>query len=131
MHRRENAKFYSTGGGLNSSFGETNKVYNPLKGISPYGWHFEQEVYLPEGVARAVKAGGGSGNIPKVILKDKNFTYGGELPTVIGGLGDKKSNGGTQYFQQDRVYTSDGVAMCHPANIPGGSYRYLVEECYE
>lgn len=57
-------------------------------------------------------------------------TCGGELPVVIGGLGEKKSNGGTQYFQQDRVYTSDGVAMCHPAAIPGGSYRYLVEETY-
>lgn len=70
MYRREDAKFYSTEGGLNSSFGETNVVYNPLKGISPYGWHFEQEVYLPEGIVRAVKAGGGSGNIPKVILKE-------------------------------------------------------------
>ena len=55
---------------------------------------------------------------------------GGEMPVVIGGLGEKKSNGGSQFFQQDRVYTSDGVAMCHPANIPGGSYRYLVEEQY-
>ena len=53
------------------------------------------------------------------------------MPIVIGGLGEKKSNGGTQYFQQDRVYTSDGVAMCHPANIPGGSYRYLIEVEYE
>ena len=49
-------------------------------------------------------------------------------PRVVGGLGVKKSNGGTQYFQQDRVYSSDGIAMCHPANIPGGSYRYLVKE---
>lgn len=130
MYRWEDAKFYSTEGGLNSSFGGTNKVYNPLKGISPYGWHFEQEVYLPEGIARAVKAGGGSGNIPKVILEDDE-PYGGKMPVVIGGLGEKKSNGGTQYFQQDRVYTSDGVAMCHPANIPGGSYRYLIEEIYE
>ena len=52
------------------------------------------------------------------------------MPVVIGGLGEKKSNGGSQYFQQDRVYTSDGIAMCHPANIPGGSYRYLIEEVY-
>ena len=56
---------------------------------------------------------------------------GGEMPVVIGGLGEKKSNGGSQFFQQDRVYTSDGIAMCHPANIPGGSYRYLVEVSYE
>lgn len=49
-------------------------------------------------------------------------------PKLIGGLGEKKSNGGTQYFQQDRVYASDGIAMCHPSNIPGGSYRYLVND---
>ena len=46
---------------------------------------------------------------------------------VIGGLGEKKSNGGTQYYQQDRVYYGD-IAMCHPSQIPGGSYNYLVEE---
>lgn len=41
---------------------------NPLKGKSSYGWHFEQNVYDPNGIVRTVKAGGGSGNIPKVIL---------------------------------------------------------------
>lgn len=53
---------------------------------------------------------------------------GGLEPKIVCGLGEKKSNGGTQYFQQDRVYSSDGVAMCHPASIPGGSYKYLVKE---
>lgn len=41
-------------------------------------------------------------------MRDESF----ETPSVIGGLGEMKSNSGT---------------MCHPANIPGGSYRYLVE----
>lgn len=58
---------------MNSACGETQKVFNPLKGISGYGWHFEQEVYLPIGITRALKAGGGSGNIPKVILKDNTY----------------------------------------------------------
>lgn len=49
-----------------------------------------------------------------------------EVAQVLGGFGEMKSNGGTQYFQQDRVYSTDGFALCHPANIPGGSYRYLV-----
>ena len=44
---------------------------------------------------------------------------------VLGGLGEKKSNGGTQYYQQDRVYSMGDVAMCHPSQIPGGSYRYM------
>lgn len=41
---------------------------NPLKDKTPYGWHFEQNVYDPNGITRSVKAGGGSGNIPKIIL---------------------------------------------------------------
>lgn len=43
------------------------KVINPLKDKTEYGWHFEQQVYDEDGIARAVKAGGGSGNVPKVI----------------------------------------------------------------
>lgn len=43
------------------------KVENPLKGKTGYGWHFEQQVYDKDGIARTVKAGGGSGNIPKII----------------------------------------------------------------
>ena len=49
-------------------------------------------------------------------------------PLLVGGLGDKKSNGGTQYYQQDRVYDANGIAMAHPAQIPEGSYKYMVEE---
>lgn len=47
------------------------RVMNPLKGKTPYGWHFEQNVYGKEGITRAVKAGGGSGNIPKVIVYEE------------------------------------------------------------
>lgn len=28
---------------------------------------------------------------------------------VVGGLGERKSNNGTQWFQQDRVYDSKGI----------------------
>lgn len=49
------------------------------------------------------------------------------LPHVVGGLGEMKSNNGTQFFQQDRVYDSKHLALALPANLPGGSYRYLVE----
>lgn len=30
-----------------------------------------------------------------------------EQPKVISGIGEKKSNGGTQWYQQDRIYDSD------------------------
>ena len=44
------------------------RVINSLKGKTDNGWHFEQEIFHPDGIARAVKSGGGSGNIPKVIV---------------------------------------------------------------
>ena len=53
-----------------------------------------------------------------------------EEPRVLGGVGDKLSNGGTQYYQQRRIYSSDGLAMCLPANLPGGSYWYLIKEIH-
>lgn len=49
-------------------------------------------------------------------------------PKVVGGFGEKKSNGGTQWYQQDRVYDGEGIAMCHCANIPSGSYNYQLSD---
>lgn len=49
-------------------------------------------------------------------------------PKLVGGIGDKKSNGDSQYYQQDRIYDSESIAMAHPANLPGGSYKYLVKD---
>lgn len=70
---------------------EEVKVINPLKGQSDNGWHFEQQVYDAEGIARAVKAGEESGNIPKVIVYDdynqnipKNQSVIGTITTNIG-----------------------------------------------
>lgn len=46
-------------------------IDNPLKNKTIYGWHFEQNVYSTESkCTRSVKAGGGSGNIPKVIQNE-------------------------------------------------------------
>ena len=33
------------------------------------------------------------------------------FPILVGGLGEKVSNGGTQYYFQDRVYSSESVAV--------------------
>lgn len=52
------------------------KVINPLKGKTENGWHFEQNVYDDNGITRTIKAGGGSGNIPKVINNND------ELPII-------------------------------------------------
>ena len=51
-----------------------------------------------------------------------------KLPYVVGGVSDEmKSNGGTQYYQQDRVYMMQDLSLCLPSQLPGGSYLYLME----
>ena len=56
------------------------------------------------------------GNIqPKVI----------EETRCVGGLSDNQW--GKQYHQQDRVYKGD-IALAHPANLPEGSYKYVMKE---
>ena len=83
---------------------EEPQVINPLKGQSDNGWHFEQQVYDAEGIARAVKAGEGSGNIPKVI-EPISVAMRGRNPNNPSERG--KSNG--QYKQRIEMNKS-GVA---------------------
>lgn len=68
----------------------------------------------------------GGWNMPNF---DERTKYRGD-PKVVGGIGEKKSNNGTQWYQQDRVYQGD-IAMAHPANLPGGGYKYLMTEMDE
>lgn len=59
----------------------------------------------------------------------RTFQGGGLQPKVIeetkcvGGLSDKKWSD-RQYHQQHRVYKGD-IALCLPANLPEGSYKYV------
>ena len=46
------------------------KPINPLKGKTDKSWFFEQGVYDSECIIRAIKANGGTGNLPKVIEYD-------------------------------------------------------------
>lgn len=96
------------------------------------GGNFAGNVYDDRCLSPALNTMGGGGRQPMIIVamrgrnpQDPSDIMGCKL---LGGVGPKNSNGGTQYYQQDRVYSSEGVAMCLPANIPGGSYRYMVEE---
>lgn len=50
---------------------QRGEIINPLKGKTSNGWHFEQNVYTQNSILRALKAGGGSGNIPKIIDLDR------------------------------------------------------------
>ena len=45
-------------------------VNNPLKGQTDRGWHFEQNVYNDDGITRSLKSTEGSGNKPKVLIKE-------------------------------------------------------------
>ena len=62
------------------------------------------------------------------VVVNSDYINNDIKPKLIGGIGEKKSNGGTQYYQQDRVYDSESIAMAHPANLPCGSYKYLVKD---
>ena len=67
---------------------------------------------------------------PSAITAVGNANWTGNFikcePVLVGGYGEKKSNGGTQWYQQDRNYSADTVAMAHCASIPQGSYHYYV-----
>ena len=63
--------------------------------------------------------------ISKIVCWEAHVN-GDIKPKLVGGIGDKKSNGGTQYYQQDRIYDSGSIAMAHPANLTSGSYYYQV-----
>ena len=123
------------------------EVINPLKDNSPYGWHFEQNVYDSNGITRAVKAGGGSGNIPKVVEPQINVVgnyspsghdasrivdVGGLAPTV-------KENHGTvtalceplAYDEQNGYIRKDGCVgtLTTDGSSPKHNNR-VIENCY-
>lgn len=75
---------------------------NPLKGKTEYSNWFEQSVYDSNGIARTIKAGGGSGNIPKVLEMNQDAKH-----------------------QQDLVQHEDGICRCIPAGTHGSTPHLL------
>ena len=63
-------------------------------------------VYDTESLSPALNTCGGGGLQPKILEVQ-----------VLGGIGDKMSNNGTQYYQQDRVYNAETV--CPALNSQG------------
>lgn len=86
---------------------------------SPSG-HDASRIIHPDGIAPTVKEN--HGTVTATIVNDEI------KPKLVGGIGEKKSNGDTQYYQQDRIYDSESIAMAHPANLTSGSYKYLVKD---
>lgn len=71
-----------------------------------------RRVYSGDGVAPTIHTCGGGNLEPKVVE-----------PKVIGGIGEKKSNGGTQWYQQDRIYDNE-IAM----SVTTGFHPYYKTE---
>ena len=72
-----------------------------------------RRVYSGDGVSPTIHTCGGGNLEPKVIE-----------PRVIGGIGEKKSNGGTQWYQQDRIYDNE----CAKSVTTGFHPYYKTEE---
>lgn len=39
-----------------------------------------------------------------------------ESPTLVGGIGEMSSNNNTQFYQQNRIYDSEGIALCESSS---------------
>ena len=84
----------------------------------------EQELMTPYDIIDYTYSNARLGEIANGMIKTKNSTdnqisntltcnaenFGVCVPQVLGGIGEKKSNGGRQWYQQDRVY-DDGCAI--------------------
>jgi len=67
-------------------------------------------VYSEGGVSPCLNTMEGGGLEPHIPVKVE----------LAGGIGEKKSNGGTQHFQGKRIYTTDGVNPALTSQLPGG-----------
>jgi DNA (cytosine-5)-methyltransferase 1 len=69
-----------------------------------------RRVYSADGILPTVHTMGGGGQELKIIDEPRDAT-------VIGGIGEKKSNGGTQWYMQDRIYDGDtAISVCSTFN---------------
>lgn len=90
------------------------EVINPLKDRTTYGWHFEQQVYGAEGIARTVKAGGGSGNIPKIICDTSNLKIRKLTPREcwrLMGFSDEDFDKVKDYISDTQLYKQAGNSI--------------------
>lgn len=75
-------------------------------------------IYNDSGISPSLDTCSGGNRMPKILQLQKGYNKGGQkelcskdnlvlVPKVIGGIGEKKSNGGKQWYLQDRVYDSE------------------------
>lgn len=92
------------------------KVIGNMDNTIDHTFESANRVYDQDGLCPTIPTCGGGNIQPKIIEKTK----------CVGGLSDSKW-GDKQYHQQDRVYKGD-IALAHPANMPEGSYKYIVKD---
>ena len=78
---------------------EGSKVIGQMDNTVDHTFESANRVYDTEASAPTLPTCCGGGHQPK-ILEVK----------VIGGMGEKKSNSGTQYYQQDRIYDTEQIS---------------------
>lgn len=93
------------------------KIIGQMDNTIDHTFESANRVYDIGGVAPTMNTCGDGGLQPKIIETK-----------CVGDLGEKKSNNGTQYYQQERVYQMGEYSLCLPANLPGGSYNYITDE---
>ena len=89
---------------------KVNKLFN-IYGYD--GGSYAGNVYGDDGLSPSLNTAEGGHRQPMVLE-----------PKLVGGIGEK--DWGKQWHQQNKLVSADAVAMAHPAQIPEGSYKYLV-----
>lgn len=89
------------------------KIIGQMDNNLDHTFESANRVYDKNNLCPTLNTCGGGQLQPKVI----------EETRCVGGL--SMSKWGTQYHQQDRVYKGD-IALAQPANLPEGSYKYIV-----
>lgn len=98
---------------LTTNKGEGNKIAIPINA-------------MPDGTCRTLKYQYQKNNSLNFNSDGDHGATAVAIPVCIGGFGEKKSNNGTQFYQQDRIYSSDTVAPSLTNNLPGGSNRVAI-----
>ena len=81
---------------------------------SPKFNEMTSRVYGTDGLSPSIRTYCGGYHEAKIVV------------SLVGGFGEKKSNGGTQWYEQDRVYDSEGIATSIPAE--SSFHPYYLEE---
>lgn len=70
-----------------------------------------RRVHDPDYISPTINTVGGGGREPKIVERERE-----SKPILVGGIGEMNSNNNSQYYQQNRVYSEEGVALCQSAN---------------